>query len=49
MKGFASLVLLAALTGCHHQAPRADCDKHLVPINAPAPVVKPESASKGTP
>jgi hypothetical protein len=49
MKGFASLVLWVAMTGCHHQAPRADCDKHLVPINALAPAVNPATAAGDNP
>jgi hypothetical protein len=49
MKRLKIIVLLGALGGCHHQAPRVDCDKHLVPINAPAPAVKPVAKPSSTP
>ena len=49
MKTFKCIVLLVALSGCHHQAPRVDCDKQLVPINPPAPAVKPNARPPSTP
>lgn len=32
--------------GCSSHPPKVDCDKHLQPINAPAPKAKDESALK---
>jgi hypothetical protein len=34
------LILAFTLAACHSGARRVDCDRHLVPINPPAPVVK---------
>jgi hypothetical protein len=42
------IVLFCALSGCHHQAPRVDCDRHLEPINKPAPVSQQTPAPKST-
>ena len=39
-----SLLLLSVLSACSHQAKKVDCDRRLVPINAPTPVVKPDPA-----
>ncbi len=50
-------VILGALalgvSGCSHQAPRVDCDKHLEAINAPlrkekAPVAEPDQKAPAT-
>ena len=47
MKGVISGLLLCLLAGCHHQARRVDCDRHLEPINAPAPALKePQARAK---
>lgn len=35
-KGIAA-VLAVLLAGCSHGPVRVDCERHLVPINAPAP------------
>lgn len=41
------LLTVSAGTGCHSGgAPKVDCEKHLQPINAPAPKVKEESTQK---
>jgi hypothetical protein len=41
--GLSRLALIAALAfsvaACHSGAQRVDCDKHLVPINPPAPIM----------
>ncbi len=36
------LLVLALLSACHTQPPRVDCEGHLSPINAPAPVTQPQ-------
>ena len=39
------LFLVAALlAACHTRPPRVDCEGHLGPINAPAPVTRPEGS-----
>lgn len=40
------LLLLSVLSACSHQAKKVDCDKHLVPVNPPTPVVKPDPVPK---
>jgi hypothetical protein len=49
MKRLTMIVFLLASSGCHHQAPRVDCDKRLQPINAPAPAVKTAAKPSGAP
>jgi hypothetical protein len=48
MKPIIGLLLLGILTACAHQAKKVDCDKHLSAINAPMPVVKPDTTGKPT-
>ena len=48
VKGTVGLILLGALVACSHQAKKVDCDKHLVAINPPTPVVKPAASGKTT-
>jgi type IV pilus biogenesis protein CpaD/CtpE len=43
VKKVMAVVLVLALVGCASHPPRVDCEAHLRPINAPAPV-KPTSA-----
>jgi hypothetical protein len=42
MRAVPGLLLLVILTACAHQAKKVDCDKHLVAINPPTPIVKPD-------
>lgn len=40
---------LVCVVGCSHGPVRVDCERHLVPINAPAPaapIVEPEAGVK---
>jgi len=37
---FALLVAATLLSACHTRPPKADCEGHLSPINAPAPVTQ---------
>jgi len=46
MRAFRYLLLLSVLTACSHQAKKVVCDKHLVAINPPTPVAKPNAAPK---
>ena len=47
MKSVTLGLLLCLLAGCHHQARRVDCDRHMEPINAPVPAVKePQTPAK---
>jgi hypothetical protein len=39
-----TLVAMGVGSGCRSHPPKVDCDKHLQPINAPAPKAKDESA-----
>ena len=34
------LLVAALLSACHTRPPRVDCEGHLSPINAPAPVTQ---------
>jgi hypothetical protein len=48
IKGTVLLVVVACLSACHTRPARVDCDAHLQPINAPAPVAqKSEKSSEG--
>jgi hypothetical protein len=40
-----ALVMSALITGCAPHAVRVDCDKHLEPINRPAPAGKRAAAT----
>jgi type IV pilus biogenesis protein CpaD/CtpE len=40
LKTVVTLALLLFLVGCASHPPRIDCERHLKPINAPAPVTK---------
>ena len=45
LKTLATVVLVAVLLGaCRTRPPRVDCEGHLSPINAPAPVTQPEGS-----
>jgi hypothetical protein len=46
MKALSWFLLLAFLTACAHQAKKVDCDRHLVAINPPTPVVKADDSHK---
>jgi starvation-inducible outer membrane lipoprotein len=39
-KTMLTLALFLLLVGCASHPPRIDCERHLKPINAPAPVTK---------
>jgi starvation-inducible outer membrane lipoprotein len=39
-KTILALALFLLLVGCASHPPRIDCERHLKPINAPAPVTK---------
>ncbi len=44
LKTFVMGLLVAALVcACHTSPPRVDCEGHLSPINAPAPVTQSET------
>jgi hypothetical protein len=40
LKTMVSLALFVFLAGCASHPPRIDCERHLKPINAPAPVTR---------
>lgn len=46
VKAVLGFLLLTSLTACAHQAKKVDCDQHLVAINPPTPVVKPDTTTK---
>jgi hypothetical protein len=46
MRPFRYLLLLSILSACSHQAKKVDCDNHLIAINPPTPVAKPNTAPK---
>ena len=37
---FALLLVTALLGACHTRPPKVDCEGHLSPINAPAPITE---------
>jgi hypothetical protein len=41
-----SLIAMGFGAGCRSHPPKVDCDKHLLPINAPAPKVTDDSTRK---
>jgi len=41
---FVLLLVTALLSACHTRPPKADCEGHLSPINAPAPVTHPQES-----
>ncbi len=41
-----SLIAMGLVAGCSSHPPKVDCDKHLQPINAPAPKATGASARK---
>jgi uncharacterized lipoprotein YmbA len=43
-----SLIATGIVAGCSSHPPKVDCDKHLLPINAPAPKTADDSARKST-
>jgi hypothetical protein len=43
-----SLIAVGIVAGCSSHPPKVDCDKHLQPINAPAPKATDDSARKPT-
>ena len=40
LKAMVTVALLVFIAGCASHPPRIDCDGHLKPINAPAPVTR---------
>jgi hypothetical protein len=45
MRRLTLVIVLMILGACHAQAPRVRCDRKLLPINAPAPIVKDQTTS----
>jgi hypothetical protein len=43
MKLIPGLLLLSILAACSHEAKKVDCEAHLIAINPPTPVVKPDA------
>jgi hypothetical protein len=42
------LIAIQSVAGCSSHPPKVDCDKHLQPINAPAPNATGDGARKPT-
>ena len=43
-----SVIAMGFIAGCRSHPPKVDCDKHLLPINAPAPKTTDGGARKPT-